>query len=79
MSNQIDLTQPVAEILEVHPELLELLINIGFKPLANPKMRNTVGRRVSIKQGAKMLNIPIEIIAQELLWNGYTIKGVKDD
>ncbi len=79
MSNQIDLTQPVAEILEVHPELLELLINIGFKPLANPTMRNTVGRRVSIKQGAKMLNIPIKIIAQELLWNGYTIKGEQND
>lgn len=75
MNNEIDLNKPVAKTLDKHPEILELLVNIGFKPLANDTMRNTVGRRVSIVQGAKMLNISLESIKNELSWNGYTIKG----
>lgn len=75
MNNQIDLNQPVAKTLDKHPELLEILVKIGFKPLENETMKNTVGRRVSIVQGAKMLNISLESIKNELLWNGYTIKG----
>ncbi len=38
--NDIDLSQPVATITE-HPEVKELLIDPGFKPLSNPAI-NTV-------------------------------------
>lgn len=35
-TNTIDLSQPVATIIKEHPEVKELLINLGFKPLVQP-------------------------------------------
>ncbi len=52
MDNKIDVSIPVAQVIDQHPEVLDLLVELGFKPLANPIMRNTVGRKVSLKQGS---------------------------
>ena len=48
MDNIIDVSIPVAEVVDKHPEVLDILVELGFKPLANPLMRNTVGRKVSL-------------------------------
>ena len=77
--NTIDLSIPIAEVVEQHPEVLELLVDLGFTPLANPLMRQTLGRTVSIKQGAKMKGMDLKRIIDTLEWNGYDIKGVADD
>lgn len=79
MDNMIDLTIPVAQVLEEHPELLRLLVDLGFKPLSNPVMLNTAGKVVSIQQGAKLIQVPIDKIIQELEWNGYQVKGVNNN
>ena len=53
MDNIIDVSIPVAEVVDKHPEVLEILVELGFKPLANPLMRNTVGhsnRVLSLKE-----------------------------
>ena len=72
--NTIDLSIPVAEVVD-HPEVLDLLVELGFTPLANPLMRQTLGRTVSIAQGAKMKGIDLNQIVNSLKWNGYDIKG----
>ena len=73
--NTIDLNVPVAEVVDQHPEGLDLLVELGFTPLANPLMRQTLGRTVSIAQGAKMKGIDLNQIVNSLKWNGYDIKG----
>lgn len=73
--NRIDLTIPVAMVVDTHPEVLDLLVDLGFRPLANPLMRNTVGRQVSIKQGAKLNGLNLVHIQQVLEWNGYEVIG----
>lgn len=79
MHNQIDLTQPVATTVAEHPEILPILVDLGFKPLANPMMRETIGKTVSLKQGAKLINIPLKEIIQTLQWNGYEVIGETND
>ncbi|CAD0141925.1 DUF1858 domain-containing protein [Streptococcus thermophilus] len=71
----IDLSQPVATIIKEHPEVKELLINLGFKPLSNPAMLNTVGKVTSLKAGSKLSNIPLSKIKRTLLFNGYEVIG----
>ncbi len=66
-TNTIDLSQPVATIIKEHPEVKELLIDLGFKPLSNPAMLNTVGKVTSLKAGSKLANIPLDKIKQTLL------------
>lgn len=76
--NTIDLNVPVAEVLDQHPEVLDLLVELGFTPLANPLMRQTLGRTVSIAQGAKLKGMELNQIVDRLKWNGYDIKGEAD-
>ena len=77
--NTIDLNIPVAEVVDQHPEVLDLLVELGFTPLGNPLMRQTLGRRVSIAQGAKMKGIDLNQLVAILRWNGSDIKGEADD
>ena len=58
-TNTIDLSQPVATIIKEHPEVKDLLIDLGFKPLSNPAMLNTVGKVTSLKARPKLSNIPL--------------------
>ena len=76
MDNKIDVSIPVAQVIDQHPEVLDLLVELGFKPLANPIMRNTVGRKVSLKQGSKLECTPMEKIVRTLEANGYEVVGL---
>ncbi|MFM0779633.1 DUF1858 domain-containing protein [Streptococcus suis] len=73
--NTIDLNLPVAEIISQHPEVKEILVELGFKPLSNPAMLNTVGKVTSLKTGSKMTKIPLDRIQQVLECNGYEVIG----
>lgn len=76
MDNVIDVSIPVAQVIDQHPEVLDLLVELGFKPLANPIMRNTFGRKVSLKQGSNLEGTPMEKIVQTLEANGYEVVGL---
>ncbi|WP_368645751.1 DUF1858 domain-containing protein [Alkalibacterium putridalgicola] len=78
MDNVIDFTIPVFKVLEKYPEIKPLLVTAGFKPLTDPKMLNSVGRLVSLNQGAKKINVRAKDLAKELEWNGYEVKGVEE-
>ena len=52
------------------------MVELGFKPLANPIMRNTVGRKVSLKQGSKLEGTPMDKIVMTLEANGYEVVGL---
>ena len=69
--NTIDLNLPVAEIINQHPEVKEILVELGLKPLANPAMLNTVGKVTSLRTGSKMTKISLDRIQQVLECNGY--------
>ncbi|MBM7641835.1 DUF1858 domain-containing protein [Streptococcus loxodontisalivarius] len=75
MNNTIDLSKPVAETIAEHPEVKDILVDLGFKPLANPAMLKTVGKVTSLKTGSKMTKIPLEKIKQTLEFHGYDVIG----
>ena len=66
MDNWIDLSLPVASTLKAHPEVKELLIDLGFKPLGN------------LERGASLIGLDLQVLIQELHHNGYLVKGVDD-
>jgi hypothetical protein len=47
--------QHVGAVLEEHPELLPVFLAFGFKPLANPLLRRTLARNVSIAAACRLL------------------------
>lgn len=74
----IDLDLPVYQTLQDHPEILDLLVDLGFKPLKNPVMVNSLGKVTSLRQGASLIQLDLNDLITSLDQNGYLIKGVTD-
>ena len=70
----IDLNQNVYDVVKKNPEIIDLLVELGFKPLKNPVMLKSIGRTTSIKQGAKLIGLSLDEINKNLEWNGYSIR-----
>ncbi|XJS10023.1 DUF1858 domain-containing protein [Aerococcaceae bacterium WGS1372] len=77
MENVIDLTQSVYSLVEAHPDLLEILVDLGFTPLANETMRKTLGKNISLQQGCRFIKLNETDLINTLKWNGYIVKGAK--
>lgn len=53
----IDGNKTVYVLIQENPELKDVLVNLGFTPLNDPKMLNTVGRMMSLNNGAKQIKL----------------------
>lgn len=54
----------VGEVLDAYPALLDTFVGLGFRPLANPLLRRTIARRVTIGQACRHLGLDeLEILA----------------
>jgi hypothetical protein len=54
----------VGEVLDAYPALLDTFRGLGFRPLANPLLRRTVARRVTIGQACRHLGLDeVEVLA----------------
>ena len=76
--NTIYLEDSVYKTLQNHPEVKELLIELGFNPLSQPQMVQTVGRITSLKKGSKIAKIPLDSIIRQLELNGYIVKESRE-
>lgn len=78
MENEIDITRPVASLVDEHADLLNILVELGFTPLANPSLRKTLGKTISLRQGCKLIRLDESKLINTLKWNGYIVKGGKN-
>lgn len=69
---EVDLNKSVYELCSQHPEIIQIMQDIGFKDITNPAMLNTAGRFMTIVKGAAMKNIDMDIIKQ-----AFEVKGFK--
>jgi hypothetical protein len=63
---RIEAGHTVGEVLERHPELLQTFLALGFRPLANPLLRKTVARHVSIGQACRQLGRDVGEVVEAL-------------
>ncbi|MGM0523364.1 MAG: DUF1858 domain-containing protein [Bacillota bacterium] len=78
MDNIIDFSIPVHDVIKQHPEVKQILVEFGFKPLTDKAMLNTAGRLVNLNQGAKKIKADVTSLRKELEWNGYEVKEVEE-
>jgi len=50
----------VFDIVDQYPDTLQIFLDFGFKQMANPVMRNTMGRVATIDMATKMHNVDID-------------------
>lgn len=71
---EIDINKTVYDLIQEHPELREILVNLGFTPLENDAMLNTAGRMMNLRGGIKRIKITEEELLAGLNDFGYTFK-----
>jgi hypothetical protein len=47
-------TSLVGDVLEQHPELLQVFLSFGFRPLANPLLRRSLARRITLEKACRL-------------------------
>ncbi|MBI4564145.1 MAG: DUF1858 domain-containing protein [Planctomycetes bacterium] len=55
-----------AEVIDWYPELLEIFVTRGFRELRNPLLRNTLGRRVTLRMACGMKNVDLSDFLEAL-------------
>lgn len=70
---EIDLKKSVYELTETYPELIGLLKEMGFLGVANPIVRNTLGRMTTIPEGCKKQGKDLNEIIKKLEETGFRI------
>jgi len=77
MGTVIDLSKSVYEICKKHPEVVDIMKDLGFESIASPGMLNTAGRFMTIPKGAAMKHILMEKIEEAFEAKGYVIKELR--
>lgn len=70
----IDGNRTVYDLIQEYPELKPILVKIGFKPLTNDKMLNTVGRMMPLNSGAKQIKLSLDDLKEALQKEGFDLQ-----
>ena len=62
----LSLDANVAALIDSHPEALPLLIEAGFAPLANPMLRRSLARMVTLRQACGLHKVDAEGLLSKL-------------
>lgn len=69
----LDFNKSVHDLCQEYPELIDTLVELGFKDISKPGMLNTAGRIMTIPKGAQMKRIDIAEIKEKLAAAGFTV------
>jgi hypothetical protein len=72
---EIELKKSVYELTEAFPELIGTLKELGFFGVANPVVRNTLGRVTTIPQGCEKQGRDLAEVIKKLEGDGFKIKS----
>lgn len=71
---KINLNETVYQLIQEHPELKSILVQLGFTPLKNDKLLNTVGRMMPLKKGAEQIGLNFADLIATLEEHGFHIE-----
>ena len=69
----IDGNKSVYELIKENPELKEVLFDLGFTPLSDDKMLNTLGRMMPLKKGAQQIRLNNKRLSEGLEKAGFKL------
>ncbi len=75
MTKKLDLNKPVYDLVQEYPELVEIMLELGFTEISKKPILHSLGRVMTIPKGAKMKNIPMMEVISSLLAHGFELAG----
>ena len=73
-TKEIDLSKSLYELTESYPELIEILVGLGFMGVSNPALRSTHGRVMTIPKGCEAMGKDLNEVIKKLEEAGFNIK-----
>ncbi len=70
---KISLKKSVYQLTEEYPELINILKDMGFIGVANPVVRNTIGRKMTIPQGCQKQDKKLIDVIEKLKEHGFEV------
>lgn len=67
----LPLNESVHTLCSRYPELMDILVEIGFPDIVKPGMLNTVGRLMTLPKGAMLKKLDLEQIKELLRAKGF--------
>ncbi|MBC7960651.1 MAG: DUF1858 domain-containing protein [Vallitaleaceae bacterium] len=63
----------VYELVNKYPQILEIMVDLGFKDIVKPGILQTMGKVMTLEKGAKMKKIAWEEIVNKFEAKGFSI------
>ncbi|MBB5173391.1 DUF1858 domain-containing protein [Texcoconibacillus texcoconensis] len=73
MEKQLSLKRSVYELSTDYPEIIDIMVELGFENMTKPGMLQSVGRVMTIPKGCRVKNIPLQKVTEAFQANGFTI------
>ncbi|RRF90881.1 MAG: DUF438 domain-containing protein [Coriobacteriaceae bacterium] len=73
MAKYLDLNKSVHDLVEQYPEIVDVMVSLGFTEMAKPVALNSVGRVMTIPKGAQVKGISLDKVLDTLKDNGFTV------
>ena len=70
---EIDLNKNLFELTEQHPELIEILVGLGFMGVGNPALRSSHGKIMTIPKGCQAMGLDLKEIVRHLEKAGFKV------
>jgi len=71
---EIDLDASIYDLTEAHPELIDVLDNMGFFSVTRPAVRNALGRVTTLAEGCERQGNDLDQVIAVLKVHGFSIK-----
>ncbi len=69
----LNLNQSVYQATQQYPELIPIIAGWGFPQIRNAHLRRTIGRRYTLAQAIRGLNLDKRRIIEKLSQNGFRV------
>lgn len=70
---KINSTNKLYDIINEHPDVKDIMVELGFKDIIKPGMLQSVGKLMTIEKGIKMKNISWDLAVKKFKEHGYVL------
>jgi len=78
MAIKLDSKLSIYELVNAHPDIQSIMLELGFKDILKPGMLQSAGRIMTLAKGAKMKKIDMDIIKKAFYDSGYELADKED-
>ncbi|MEK4344931.1 DUF1858 domain-containing protein [Paenibacillus sp. FSL P4-0184] len=73
MEKMLRMDESIFEMVSRHPEVVEIMVELGFKDIAKPGMLQTAGRFMTLSKGMKLKKMDLNTVKLAFERHGFEI------